>query len=896
MREGADWRGEIARRLAGLGLPPEREAEIVEEWSEHLNENYRSLLAGGATEEEAREIALEELYARPELSAALRGVVRREDGERLALGTPRRHLAGDLWRDLRYGLRMLRRTPAFTAVAVLSLAVGIGGTAAMFRIVSAALLRPLPYPQSDRLVHGANTGYYPPGGLTILQDESRTMEVAGYSPGIELNLTGNGEPWRLRGCAVSANLFAVLREGVAMGRGFRAGEDTAGRDELVILSHSLWQDVFAGDRGVIGRVVMLGGVRREVVGVARREFAFPDTATRFWIPLDRDPRDATAYWARGFMPVVGRMRDGVSLRQARQEIASLSLRMLRRFPYPMGRDWAATMTVVPLREQLTGNFRVKLWVLQCAAGLVLLIACVNVAALLLSRAASRQKEIALRVALGASRARIARQLLTESVVLAAAGGGLGIALALAAERALAAAVMPGFGAAGGWEVVWFGAALSLATGVGFGLAPALAAARQDLTGAIKAGGPRAGGGRARLRSALIVSEVALAVVLTVSAGVLMRSLWRLAEVDPGFAAQHVLTLRVSPNQSLCARRAACIALYDELLRRTRVLPGVEEAAAASAIPLGGSIPASAVKIEGVPLVPAEHAAPMFWAGAVTPEYFRLMGIPIVRGRALDARDGERAEPAIVVSAATARRYWPGEDPIGKHVELVWETSWRKVVGVAGDVRQFDLAGRTPDFIRGAMYMPYAQAEDTDRELPASMTLVLRTNGDTARVAGGVRDLVRQMNPEVPVDEIRSMVSVVRESTRQPRSMMWLFAGFAAVALALAAVGAYGVVSYSAAQRRFEMGVRMALGAGRGRIFRAVLGESVRLVAAGLALGLAASLGVTRLLASFLYGTAPSDAATLGAVCGVLIAVAVAAGYVPARRAARVDPATVLRGD
>jgi predicted permease len=901
MPEDPDWREEIAKRLAGLDLPPAREAEIIDELADHLNDEHQRLLASGASEDEALEIALEGLNERPAIAEAMRKVERVSAGEAIALGTPRGSVAGSFRRDLRYALRTFRRSPGFAALAVLSLAVGIGGNAAMFRILNAALIQPLPYKDPARLVQAVNSGFYPPGGLVDLQQESRTMEVAGYRPGLELNLTGSGEPRRLRGSAISANLFEVLGAGVALGRTFRPGEEEAGRDNLVILSDDLWQERFGGDPGIAGRVVMLGGVSRQVVGVARRGFAFPDAGTRFWIPLHFDARDATAYWARDFMPVIGRLREGVPLSRAQEEIGALSARMLRLFPYAMGRDWAAAMTVVPMQQFLTGGIRLKLLVLQCAVVLVLLIACANVAGLLLARTTARQKEITLRVALGASRGRIVQQLLTECMVLALCGGSMGMALAFGADAILRTAfpTVPGgmAGSGGEWQIPAIAGTLSLVTGLAFGLVPALMASRPDLANAIKSGGARtAGVARARLRSALIVGEVALAVVLTISAGLLIRSLWKLVQVNPGFEAQSVLTLRVSPNQSLCGTGPACIALYGEILRRAREIPGVQEAAAANTVPLSAGIPASAVKIEGFPYAPAERAAPMFWAGAVTAEYFRLMGIRILQGRALQTSDGEKAAPVIVVSAATARRYWPQENPIGKHVQLVWEDRWRTVVGVAADVRQFDLADRSPDFIRGAMYMPYAQAQDNDRQLPAVMTLILRKNGDPGRVVGAIRDVLRQLNPNVPLDEIRTMVSLVEESTRQSRSMMWLFVSFAAVALALAAVGAYGVVSYSTAQRTFEIGVRVALGAGRGKIFRMVLGQSLCLVLSGLVLGLAVSLALTRLLATFLYGTATTDGLTVAAVCGVLVTVALVAGFVPARRAAGIDPVVALRAD
>jgi predicted permease len=897
MPDHPNWTPEIERRLASLSLPPEREAEIVDELAAHLTDEYGRLLAAGASEQEAAEIALQELDA-PPLSLEMQAVKPPPPPAPVAFGTPARSLSADLWRDLRYAVRTLLRTPGFTLLAVVSLALGIGGNASMFRVVSAALIRPLPYPDADRLVEAANSGYFPPGGLADLQRASRTMEVAGYQPALDLNLTGQGDPWRLRGAAVSANLFHVLGTSVQLGRAFEPGDDQPGRDNLVILSHQLWQDRFAADPAIVGRVLTLGNVPRTVMAIARRGFAFPDADTRFWIPLHLDPRDPTAYWAYGFMPVIARLRPGATLTQAQREIASLSIAMLRLFPFAMGPDWAARMTVIPLREFLTSGFRLRLLVLQCAVGLVLLIACANVAGLLLARAASRQKEIALRVALGASRSRIVRQLLTESLVLATAGGALGLGLAFAADSVLRRALPSALNSLtpeSGWPMLWSATFLSLLTGVAFGLVPALIASRHDLTLAIKTGGQRAAGvAPARLRSALIVGEVALAVVLTISAGLLMRSLWKLAMVDPGFQPEHLLALRVSPSRALCRERAACIALYDELLRRTRDLPGVQDAAAANTLPLAAGVPATTVDVEGLPYAPGERTAPMFWTGAITPDYFRLMGIRILQGRPLTVADGPQAASVIVVGAATARRYWPGQNPIGKHVRLVWETRWRTVVGVAADVRQFDLAGRAPDHIQGAMYMPYAQAQDSDRELPSAMQLIVRAGAAPDSVVNGVRDLVRKLNPNVPVDEVRTMVAVVDGATDQPRSMMWLFVAFAAVALVLAAIGEYGVVSWSVAQRTFEIGVRVALGAGRRSIFGLVLGQSLCLVIAGLALGLAASLAVTRLLASFLYGTGAADPLTLACVSALLVSIALLAGYVPARKAAAIDPLRALR--
>ncbi len=893
MPEPVDWKHEIRRRLE-LKLAPAREQEITEELAQHLEDEYRRLLTGGATAEEAREIALDGIGG-----VWLREKLRRDP---VMLGTPGGgNFAADMWHDLRYAARMLRKSPGFTAVAVVSLALGIGGNAAIFSIVNTVLIRPLAYPDPGRLVRAANDGYYPPGGLAALQERSRAMEAAGYITGVNLNLTGQGEALRLTGSMVSANFFTVLGARVELGRLFGPGEDLVGHDSLAILSHTLWRGKFNGDPGIIGRVIALGGGDRQVVGVMGPGFSFPDAATQFWIPLHRDPRDAVAYWARGFMPVFGRLRAGVTLEQAQSEIRALTHQMIAQFPYPMGRDWNAQATVLPLQQFLVSDIRSKLIVLQCAVGLVLLIACVNIASLLLARATSRQKEMALRAALGAARGRIARQLLTESVALSLVGGALGMGLAAAALSVLKLALPPDTAGLAdiqiGWRVAAFAGALAVATGVAFGLVPALGAIKLDLTGVIKTGGQRATGtAKARLRSALVMGEVGLAVVLAVGAGLLIRSLWKLTQVNPGFQPQSIYTLRVTPNEALCRERESCIGFYDELLRRTAGIPGVLEATAANTVPMSSEIPAIPVVVEGHPYVPAVRVAPMMWSGAVAPSYFRVMRIPILAGRTFAASDGEKAAPVIIVSASMAGRYWPGQNPIGKHIRAVFENKWRTVVGVSGDVRQYDLADHSPAFLHGDLYMPYAQSVNNERQLTAAMIVIVRAGAGYTGVPQRFRELVRSLNSNVPVSEIRTMQSLLEDSTKAPRSMMWLFVGFAANALVLAAIGTYGMMSYAIAQRSFEIGMRVALGASRSNIFGLVLGQSLRLVAAGLALGIVGSLAVTQVLSAFLYGTAARDPVTILAVCGLLVIVAFVAGLIPAQRAAGVDPLTALRAE
>jgi predicted permease len=807
-----------------------------------------------------------------------------------------------LAQDLRYALRMLKRSPGFSALAVLSLALGIGGNAAMFSLINELLIRPLPYGDPDRLVRV--TAYYPQGAFTAMQERSRTMDLASFTTDSEFNLTGQGEAMRLVGSSVTSNLFVVLQSGPEMGRVFRPGEDRPGQDSLVLLSHALWLKRFGGDPGVIGRIITVDGVNRQVVGVMPPRFEFPSAQVQLWIPMHIDPRDSFATWNGGFVPLVARLRPEATLEQALGELHPLISQVIPLFPYPMPQSWNADATVLPLQQDLTSDFRSRLVVLQFAVGLVLLIACANVAGLLLSRAAARQKEMALRAALGARRGRIIRQLLTESVVLALGGAGLGLALAgitLNDFKRLLPPSAPGVPEIHlDWRVAALMTVVAVLTGLLFGLAPALSASRTDLATSVKSGGQRSSvSSGARLRSVLIASEVALAVVLAVSAGLLIKSLWTLNNVSPGFTAEHVLTVRVSPNDSLCRERSACVALYTELLRRAQAITGVSDVAAANTLPLSGDTPSIPVELEGRALVAHQDVAPMLWLGAVTPDYFRILHIPLLAGRNLTDADAEQSAPVVVVNAATARKYWPGQNPIGKHLRTVWtdHEPWRTVVGVVGDVRQYDLADRSPNWLGGAVYMPYAQAVgDNRREIPAAMTLLVRTGSDPTAVASQIREIVTSLNPNVPVSGIETLQDVVSGSLDQPRSMMWLFAAFAVAALLLAAIGTYGVVSYSTSQRTFEIGMRMALGASRRDVLGLVLGQSLKLVLAGLAAGIAASLGLTRLLNTFLYGTQATDPFTFLAVAGLLIAMALLAGYVPARRATRVDPMIALRNE
>ena len=880
-----EWVRSLGARGAALLRRPSLERDLDDEVRFHLAMREQEYAAAGRSADEARHAALRRFGNPVALKEKCRDMWSFEQLETLG-------------QDVRLAGRLLARSPGFTAIAVLSIALGIGGNAAMFSLVNAILVRPLPYPAAERLVR--LTGFYPKGAVVALQEQSQAMEIAGVGSDQELNLTGHGDAVRLVGSTVSANLFSVLGRGPALGRVFEASDDRAGRDRIVLLSHALWQGQFGGDPATVGRTITVEGVDRQVVGVMPPGFHFPTGSTQLWVPLRLDPANPDDYWGFGWMPLVARLGPGVSLPQAHGELRSMIARIATMFPWPAP-NWNADAAAVPLQQDLVRDLRRKLLLLQSAVGIVLLIACANVASLLLSRAAARQKEMALRAALGATRGRILRQLLTESVALSLLGGSLGVALALAALTGLKA-ILPAD--ARGFSLVGIdGGVLAVATGLCvlcgllFGLAPAWSASRVELAGSMKAGGPRAmAPAGTRLRGSFVAAEVALAVVLAVGAGLLIRTLWGLTRVDPGFRSEQMLTARVSPNPADCKVRSACIAFYDELLRRAGSLRGVFEAAAGSSVPLDGGQPLLPVELDGHPLVATEAVAPLLWAGAVSPAYFRVMRIPVLEGRVFDDSDGEGTTRVVVVSRATATRYWPDESPLGKRIRVVWDTDWRTVVGVVGDVRQYTLSGQAPAEITGAFYMPYPQSVALDRQIPRSMALFVRPAGEATALSTEVRGLVASVNPDVPVSEVQRLEALVSSSVSEPRAMMWLFATFAGCALLLAAIGTYGVVSYSTAQRTYEIGVRVAIGATRGDIFGLVMGQSLRLVLAGLAVGVGAALLLGHTLSRFLYGISASDPVTFGAVVVLLVLTALLAGYVPGRRAAATDPVRALRAD
>jgi putative ABC transport system permease protein len=860
-----------------------REKELEEEVRSHLEMAAQDRVERGATKAEAERVAKREFGN----VGLVKEVTRDMSGW---------HWLEDIVEDARYGLRRMRKSPGFTAIAVLTLGLGIGANTAIFSLVNGILLASLPYPNPERLV--SVTGAYPQGAFVAMREQMRTMDVGAYAEGHELNLTGYGEPVRLAATSVSADLFSILGARPELGRTFYPGEDAPGQDNFVILSHALWALRFGGDASILSRSIELGGVGRQVVGVMPAEFRFPSSKTQVWIPLHNDPRDTVSFWAGDYMPGIGRLRPGSTIEQARTEMRMFQSHVGALFPWPMPATWNANASVVPLREGMVGDVRARLLILLGAVALVLLIACSNVANLTLSRAATREKEISIRTALGAGRQRITRQLLTESVLQSLCGGLLGLALAkggLVLLKAVLPADTPRLDEAHiDWRVLVFTGTLALLTGLVFGLAPALHSARAAITEALKSGGRgTAVSVSQRLRSSLAIAQVAFAVLLVIAAGLMIRSFWALAHVNPGFRPEHVLTARIAPNESFCNDAQRCVAFYRNVLDQVKAFPGTSGAALINTLPLGGRVSKRSLDLENFD-VPAGEDAPLFWLNVVTPEYFRVMRIPLLSGRGFKDSDVSGAAVAVVTEE-TARRYWPNQSAVGKHIRLLDDKDWRTIVGVIPDVRAYDLQRNVPEWINGTAYVPYnSSATLEDRRIPTEMTIAIRTTMDDSQIGSMLRNTVSGLNQQVPVSEVKTMGAVVSEAMSTPASTTVLMVVFAALALVLGTIGTYGVLSFLVSNRTREIGIRMALGAQRRDVLGSVMGEGAKLSLAGIALGMAGAFVAMRVLSSELYGVGATDPLTFGGVAILVAVVAMTACYVPARRAMRVDPVVALR--
>ena len=805
-----------------------------------------------------------------------------------------------LLQDIRFGLRQLRKNLGFTAVAAFTLALGIGANTAIFSLVSGILLQPLPYTHPAELVSA--TGTYPKGAFAAMRAQVHSMDVAAYAEGHEFNLTHAGETVRLTGAAVSTELISILGTRPELGRAFASGEDAPGNDNYVILSHALWEQRFERDPAIVGKAIDLEGVSRQVVGVMPADFHFPSPKTQLWIPLHNEPQNAATYWAGDFMPVIGRLHPGATIQQAGAEIRLFQSQVFSLFPWTMPKSWNADVTVVDLRNGMVGDVRARLLLLLGAVALVLIIACANVANLTLSRAATREREMGIRAALGAEPQRIARQLLTESVLLSAVGAVLGFGLAAAGLAALKTTLPADtprlLDVHIDWRVLLFTGALAILTGLAFGLAPALQSSRLSLSDSLNsaARGAVVSVSR-RLRGSLAIAEVALSVMLVIAASLLIRSFWALSHVDTGFRSEQILTARITPDQSLCSDTLRCLAFYRDLLERVRSSPGISDAALINTPPLGGRVAKRSFELENSSVASDPETQPLFWLDVVTPNYIRVMGIPLMSGRWFNEGDESGGPPVVVLTASTARKFWPDGSALGKHVRFIGDNNWRTVVGVVADVRAYDLQNSEPDFMKGTAYVPYTPlATLEDGRLPAEMTIAVRAASNNPEAASLLRNTLTGVSPDVPVSEVKTMRAAVSDAASTPASTAFLFGTFAGVALALGIVGVYGVLAFLVSRRKREMGVRMALGAQRGDVLMLIMKEGAKFSLTGIGLGLAGAFFVARFLSSQLYGISPLDSLTYVSVAVVVAIVTLAACYIPARRAMLVDPMVALRND
>jgi len=797
-----------------------------------------------------------------------------------------------LWQDLRYGARMLMKQPGFTLIAVLTLALGIGANTAIFSVVNAVLLRPLPYPDSEQLawVWMDNRQEGIAEDITSwpnFEDWRTQNQIFQGMAGVRdrrFNLTGTGEPEELNGANVSANFFDLMRVSPQHGRAFGADEEREGREQVIVIGHGLWQRRFGGDAKLVGQTVNLSGQPHTIIGVMPPGFQFPNK-TEIWKPLVPDAQTRTArgsFW----LPVIGRLKPGVTRVQAQTEMAGIAQRLEEQYP---NTNRGFGVNVVMMHEQLVGKMRTALWVLLGAVTCVLLIACANVANLLLARAATRQKEVAVRAALGASRGRVVRQLLTESLLLAAVGGGLGLLLArwgLDALVTLGPSDLPRSESITiDRRVLFFTLGLSLLTGIVFGLAPALQASKLGLGDVLKEGGRSTGGGGQRIRSVLVMAEIALALVLLVSAGLLLRSSWRLQQVNPGFNPERILKVRLSLPSSKYREGAQAAAFYQQLLERLRVLPGVQAAGATSSVLLYKVHNSAGIFIEG--RAAPDGPRPELPLDSVSLGYFQAMDMPLVQGRQFNQQDKADGLPVAIVNETMARRFWPNEDPIGKRFTFGGsgpQARWLTVVGVVRDSRRQGLDAA----IRIESYLPHAQ-----RPLRA-MEVVLRTTDNPLSMARTVRSAVWSLDGDLPVSEIQTVEQMLRARVAPRRFNLLLFGLFALVAVLLATVGIYGVMSYSVTQRTHELGLRMALGATARDVLKLILAQGLKLTLFGVTLGLLASFALTRWMESLLFNVRPTDPLTLAGIALLVLAVALLACWIPARRATKVDPMIALR--
>jgi putative ABC transport system permease protein len=883
-----DWKQEIEERLADLRLSPAREAEIVEELSGHLDDRYEDLLATGKKPDEASRIVRREILASRMLSQELARIERSVPSETVVFGAGQRiNMIADLRQDVRYGFRSLRKNPAFTVVAVVTLALGIGANTAIFSLVNGILLRPLTYPEPDRLVTFLQS--YPERGLsrwplsqesfaTVRDQNDVFQDIAAYAT-TGLNLSQSGEPVQLLASRVTAGFFKVRGMKPVIGREFRAEEDTPGRNNVCILSYGLWQHRFGGSPDVIGKTLMLDDSTIEVVGVMPS--TFPWQSTEIWVPVGLNPQRHAPFFLRG----IARLKPGVTIAEAEADTSAIFWNLVARWPDPPQPGSGVKMVVKPLKETFVGSTEKPLFVLLGAVGFVLLIACANIANLLLARAAGRTREIALRFAMGATRHRVVRQLLTESVMLALLGGAVGMLLAWLGLRMLDKLPVQNISRISevslSGTVMAFTVAVAVATGLLFGIAPALRVYRIGMDAGLREGPRGSGTGPTRrMNRVLVAAQLALSLVLLVGAGLLLRSFRHLIAAHPGFQTDNVLTMRLSLPLKTDPQKA--VQVYQGLLDRVCGVTGVRAAGIVNELPFTGDTTSDGYIIEGEAPQPG-GVQPQIQIRDVTPGYFESMGIPLTQGRDFLQTDREGSQLVAIIDETIARSHWPAGDSIGKRLRLTGDPPWYTIVGVVGGIKDNSMAEQ----FEPHMYVPLAQSPDQ------IVHLAVRAD-HTALTASTVRQVIGEMEPNLPISDVRTMKDRIAETLNSERLINLLLVGFALLALLLAAVGIYGVLSVFVASRTTEFGIRLALGAQSAGLVRSVLGEGLLLVVSGIAVGIAGALALTHTVASLLFDVSATDPVIFCSVPLLLAVVAMLACYLPARRAAAVDPMCALR--
>ncbi|HEX5083016.1 MAG TPA: ABC transporter permease [Blastocatellia bacterium] len=865
------------------------ESELDEELRYHIERQIEQNIRMGMSPQEAR------LAAR----RAFGGVETAKERSRDARGL---RWLEEIWHDLRYGARTLVRNPGFTLTAVATLSLGMGANTAIFSLVNTVFLHALPFPQPERIMtvweetpaDGIDDRQsFAPGNYSDMKAQQTVFAQIAALVRSEMNLTGDGEPEKLEGVAVfEPEAFDILGVKPAAGRLFQPGEYLRGANRVVLISHGFWQRRFGGAADAIGKELTLNDEKFVIAGALPPDFKFLNPDASFWTPAGYSQR-MLAYRLGHSLTVIARLKPGVAEAQAQAEVKTIMRRIAQDHPAEAGR---LSAFVQPLHEYLTGDVRRPFLVLLVAVGFVLLIACANLASLLLARSTTRRKEIAVRMALGAGRFRLVRQLLTESVILAGAGGMCGLLVAVwsfAMLRQLIPSGLAGYAKLGlDGQTLAFTLGLSLVTGVLFGLAPALQATRMNVNEALKQSGARSGAGHHRLQNALVVAEVALALVLTIGAGLLIQTFYRLRQVDVGFRVENTLTLQTRLPRARFMDHAKRLAFFRQTLERVRALPGVVSAAYASRQPLTSLHGIYTLTIEGRS---AQGGAAMESDHRqVSPEYFATLGIPLRQGRVFDERDTLQTEAVAIINETMARRFWPGENPIGKRFAVdedgIPASHPLTIVGVAGDVKHRGLENDVwPEF-----YMPYAQVDYNSYSIPGY--LIVRAGGDPMSLAASVRQAIHSVNPDQPAAEIRTVESLLDEMVAQRRLRMALLAAYSGLALLLAAVGIYGSLAYFVMQRSSEIGLRVALGAQAADVLWLIIGKGMKLALIGALIGLGAAWALTRSMKSLLFGVSPTDPLTFITISILLMSVALLACFIPARRATKVDPMVALRRD